>query len=54
MLKLMYIFFKTEKNALQKTYNYKHRWKNILNVVNTCNREIIFPELQTKGDTDKK
>lgn len=48
------LFFKVDKSTPQKTYNYKHRWKSVLNVLNTCNKDILFPEIQPTIDTDDR
>lgn len=50
----MFFFLKTGKSVSQKTYNYKHRWKSILNVLNTCNKDVIFPEIQSNFDASKR
>ncbi|XP_060858327.1 uncharacterized protein LOC132935729 [Metopolophium dirhodum] len=50
----IFIHKNTDKNAAQKTFNYKYRWKSILNVLDTCNKDIIFTEIQPNLDTDKR
>lgn len=48
------VFIKIDKSKPQKTYNYKHRWKSVLNIINTCNKDVIFPEIQSNYDTNER
>lgn len=48
------VFIKTDKSKLQKTYNYKHRWKSVLNIIDTCSKDVIFHEVQSSYDNNER
>lgn len=48
------VFIKTDKSKSQKTYNYKHRWKSVLNIIDTCSKDVIFHEIQSNNDNNER
>lgn len=48
------VFIKTDKSKPQKTYNYKHRWKSVLNIIDTCSKDVIFHEIQSNYDNNER